>query len=62
MSALAASPFPFTDWQFWVTTAVFLVAAAWLLREVLPIPLIGKRRRRRGQRVNLTVRGKPPET
>lgn len=52
--------FPFRDWQFWATTAVFLLAVAWLLREVLPVPIL-KRFRRRGKkkrRVTLTVEGR----
>ena len=52
--------FPVDDWQFWVATAIALLAAAWLLRGVLPIPYLSKRRkRRRGQtRATLTVEGR----
>jgi hypothetical protein len=48
------------DWQFWVATAVVAFAAAWLLRGVLPIPLLTKRheRRKHEKRVPLTVSGK----
>ncbi len=51
--------FPVHDWQFWVVTAVALLALLWLLRGVLPIPWIRRRRRaRRGQhRATLTVDG-----
>jgi hypothetical protein len=54
--------FPFHDWQFWATTAVFLAAAAWLLREVLPVPVLRRfRRNRKKRRVNLTIEGRTPE-
>jgi len=55
---------PVDDWQFWVATAIFLFAAAWLLRGVLPIPILsrGKRRHKRGERkATLTISGKPIE-
>jgi hypothetical protein len=58
-----AAAFPVNDWQFWVVTALAALAAAWLLRGVLPIPwLIKRRRAKRGRtRVTLTVGGKSPE-
>lgn len=51
---------PVGDWQFWATTAVFLLAVAWLLRGVVPIPILSARQRRRRQqrRVTLTVGGR----
>ncbi len=56
-----ALSFPWTDWQFWIVTAVFLAAVAWLFRGFLPV--IGKRikRRRTQKRVTLTVGGKPAD-
>lgn len=51
--------FPVHDWQFWVATAAFVAAGAWLLRAVLPVPWLKKRRSRRGQRATLTVGGRP---
>ncbi len=54
--------FPFRDWQFWATTAVFVAAAAWLLREVLPVPVLRRfRRGKKKRRVNLTIEGRTPE-
>ena len=54
---------PYRDWQFWATTAVFLLAVAWLLRGVLPIPWLSKRAKARRTRknVSLTVGGKPAQ-
>lgn len=51
---------PIHDWQFWATTAVFILAVAWLLRGVLPIPILSARHRQRKRqtRVTLTVGGK----
>lgn len=48
--------FPYADWQFWAVTLIALVAVGWLLRGFRP----GRRRRRRGRRVNLTVGGRTP--
>lgn len=51
---------PVGDWQFWVVTAIAIVALAWMLRGVLPIPVLSRRyrRARRERKVNLTVDGK----
>ena len=51
---------PIDNWQFWVTTVIFLIAAAWLLRTVLPVPILSRRyrRRKRERRVSLTVKGR----
>lgn len=51
---------PVGDWQFWATTAPAILALAWILRGVLPIPYLSKRYRqkKRQRRVNLTVGGK----
>ncbi len=57
------SAFPIGDWQFWIATAIFVIAAIWLLRPILPIPFL-KRRRGGGrrQKATLTIEGKvaPP--
>jgi hypothetical protein len=55
--------FPVHDWQFWVVTALCVLAAAWLLKGVLPIPVLSRRAKaqRRSKRVTLTVGGKAPE-
>lgn len=57
---LAAS-LPVNDWQFWVVTTAMIIAIAWLLKGVVPIPWLSKRhqRRRRERRATLTVKGKP---
>lgn len=54
------SAFPVHDWQFWVVTGVAVLAAAWLLRGILPIPWLQKRRRarRKQHRATLTVEGR----
>ncbi|HVZ93224.1 MAG TPA: hypothetical protein VG797_01815 [Phycisphaerales bacterium] len=48
------------DWQFWAVTAIFVLAAGWLLRGVLPIPVIRERLRRKKheRRASLTVEGR----
>ena len=58
-----AAAFPVHDWQFWAVTVVSVVAAAWLLKGVLPIPFLSKRAKAKKQskRVTLTVGGKAPE-
>jgi hypothetical protein len=58
MTTLAA--FPVHDWQFWVATAIFLFAAAWLLRGVLPVPWLSRRHEQKKSRraVRLTIEGK----
>ncbi len=60
---MLAAGFPISDWQFWVVTAVFLLAAAWLLKGVLPIPWLTKRAKRKKQTksVPLTIDGKAPD-
>jgi hypothetical protein len=52
---------PLDDWQFWVATALFVFAAGWLLRGVVPIPILSKRhhRRKTERRATLTVGGQP---
>lgn len=60
--AVAATLLPWNDWQFWIVTAVFVFAVAWLLRGIVPIPLLSRRhrRRRRGEKkATLTISGKP---
>jgi hypothetical protein len=55
--------FPIHDWEFWVATVIFLFAAAYLLRNFLPIPWLRARLKRKSQerRVTLTVEGQRPE-
>jgi hypothetical protein len=50
--------FPVHDWQFWATTGLFILAAAWLLRGLLPGSK-RRRQRRSARRAMLTVGGKP---
>lgn len=49
---------PVNDWQFWVVTLVALLAAAYVLREVIPWPW----KKPRGKPTTLTIRGKSVET
>ncbi len=51
---------PISDWQFWLASALALLALAWLLRGVVPIPIVSARRARnkRTHRVTLTIAGK----
>ena len=60
---MLASAFPIDDWQFWAVTLVFLAAAAWLLKGVLPIPWLTRRAKAKKQtkHVSITVEGKTPE-
>ncbi|MBL8990617.1 MAG: hypothetical protein JNJ48_03450 [Phycisphaerae bacterium] len=53
---------PVGDWQFWVVSLVVLLAAGWLLRGVLPIPVLSRRHRRarRERRATLTIGGRAP--
>jgi hypothetical protein len=54
---------PYDNWQFWAVTALFVLAGVWLLRGVIPVPVLSARhrRRKRERRVNLTVGGKSPK-
>jgi hypothetical protein len=47
---------PVHDWQFWVVTAIAVVALWYLLRSILPPSLGGKRRK--GVSARLTIGGK----
>jgi hypothetical protein len=55
-----AAAFPVHDWQFWVVTAMFLLAVLWLARGLLPWKR-GGRARGKTTRVSLTVGGKTPD-
>lgn len=48
--------FPVGDWQFWAATALFMVAAVWLFRGLLPGAKA--RRKRAGRSATLTVKGR----
>ena len=60
---MLAAAFPVHDWQFWVVTALFLAAVAWLFKGVIPIPWLSKRAKRKKstKHVSLTIDGKTPE-
>lgn len=45
--------FPVSDWQFWVVSAIALVAAFVVIRTLVP------RRKKRAKRATLTVEGRP---
>lgn len=49
---------PWTDWQFWVVTVVALLAAAWIVRRMLPKRLLGGARRGAAKRATLTIGGR----
>lgn len=55
-----AAAFPIHDWQFWVATGAFVLALAWLLKGVLPIPFLSKRAKAKKtqKRVSITIEGK----
>lgn len=55
-----AAAFPTHDWQFWVATGAFVLALAWLLKGVLPIPYLSKRAKAKKtqKRVSITIEGK----
>lgn len=54
---------PLGDWQFWVVTALAVLAAAWMLRGVVPVPFLSRRAKRKKQerRATLTVGGRAVE-
>lgn len=54
-----AFTFPVGDWQFWAVSVCALMAVAYLFRGVL-FPK-RRRRKRREQRVSLTIDRKNPE-
>jgi len=59
---ILAASLPTSDWQFWAVSGIFIFALAWLLRGVLPIPILSRRsrRRRKGERpAVLTISGRP---
>lgn len=59
-------PFPWHDWQFWVVTALFVAAAWYLLRGIIPIPILSRRAqaKRTEHKATLTISAKrePPST
>ncbi len=58
--ASAISPFPLSDWQFWVATLLALVALGWLLRALIPWRrLLGRKDKKRGRRATLTLERRP---
>jgi hypothetical protein len=56
---------PVHDWQFWVVSAIALVALVYLLRRVVPAGFLGTKKP--GTKTSLTIGGKaidaksPPE-
>jgi hypothetical protein len=48
------------DVEFWAVTVVFVIAAGYLLRNVLPVPWFSRRSRRgrREQKATLTISAK----
>ena len=60
--AQAGPSLPVGDWQFWAVSLIALLAAGWLLRNVLPVPYLSRRAKaKQGQkRVSITIGGKAP--
>ena len=60
MAPCLSAAFPVNDWQFWVATGAFVLALAWLLKGVLPIPFLSKRAKAKKtqKRVSITIEGK----
>jgi hypothetical protein len=52
---------PIGDWQFWIVTALALVAGGYLLRNVLPVPFFSRRaaRKKHERPAALTISAKP---
>lgn len=50
----------FADWQFWVVTLAVVIAAGYMLRNVLPVPFFSSRAKRKKteHKATLTVQGK----
>lgn len=51
---------PFADPQFWIVTAIALVAAAYLVWKLAPRRLIPRKRSAGRKRATLTIGGRPP--
>lgn len=60
-AASVAHTLPIGDWQFWVGTAVSLVAFYVVARMVLPKSWFPGGRKPRGRKVTLTIDGKPAD-
>ena len=52
---------PTHDWQFWVVTAIALIAVLWIARSLARVMLPRRKRRGASKRTTLTVGGKPVE-
>lgn len=53
--------FPVDDWQFWVVTALVLLAAAYIAHRVVPARFLPWKKRPKGRSATLTIGGKPVE-
>jgi hypothetical protein len=51
-------PIPWTDWQFWVVSAIFVIAAGYLLRGVVGRLWHRRTAAARGRRATLTISAK----
>ena len=52
---------PLGDWEFWVVTGAGVLAALYVLREVLPAGISPFRKRGKGVKTSLTVEGRSRE-
>lgn len=57
----SGAPLPTHDWQFWVVTALFVVAVFWLGRSLAGLGS-KVRSKPRSTRVSLTIDRKPPNS
>lgn len=57
-----AGSLPVDDWQFWVATAVAVVALYLVAKMILPASWLPGGAKPKGKRVTLTIGGKPPES
>jgi hypothetical protein len=50
---------PVHDWQFWVVTLIALIAAALVLRAIIPDKWQPWRKKSKGSKATLTIGGAP---
>ena len=53
--------FPVHDWQFWVVTALAVMAAGYIAHRMLPPKWLPWKKKFKGRSATLTIGGKPVE-